>query len=61
MRENKVSRGRENAANPREVERPVQKVEETCRDALGACKDLCIRWKRDKDEVQPMSSTTLGV
>ena len=28
VRENKVSRGRENAANPREVERPVQKVEE---------------------------------
>ena len=47
MRENKVSRGRENASNPREVERPVQKVEETCRDALGACRDLCRRWKRD--------------
>ena len=61
MRENKVIRGRENAANPREVERPVQKVEERQRggeevrmtrsDVLGFCRDLCRRWKRDKEEV----------
>ena len=61
MRENKVNRGRENAANPREVERPMQKVEETYRDVLGACRDLCKRWKRDRDEVRTTSSTALGV
>ena len=37
VRENKVSRGRKTASNPREVDRPVAKVEETCRDAFGAC------------------------
>ena len=61
VRENKVSRGRENMASPREVERPMQKVEETYRDVLGACRDLCKRWKRDRDEVRTTSSTALGV
>ena len=61
VRESKVSSGRENASNPREVERPVQKVEETYRDVLGACTDLCRRWKRDRYEVCTMSSTVLGV
>ena len=71
VRENKVSRGRENAANPREVERPVQKMEErqrggeevrtTSSDALGVCRDLCRRWKRDRDEVRTTMSTALGV
>ena len=61
VRENKVNSGRENASNPREVERPVQKVEETCRDVLGAYIDLSRRWKRDRDEVCRTSSTALGV
>ena len=71
VRENKVSRGRENAANPREFERLVEKVVEiqrggeelrmTSSDVFGVCRDLCRRWKRDKEEVQMTSSTVLGV
>ena len=61
VRKNKVHIGRENAANPREVGRPVQKVDETYIDTLGAYRDLWRRWKRDREEVRMTSNTALGV